>query len=252
VRMTFAKFVLTAAVSCVMIMAVFASASSRSPLSGSRQALIVIASDWSSNTGQLLRYEHVGKEWKRVGDVIPVVLGRNGMAWGAGFQTDLPPGAPVKREGDGRSPAGVFALGPAFGFDAEKPAWLKLAYVPLTSATECVDDRQSSYYNSVVDRVPSVSADWNSSEKMRQIDVYRWGVVVDQNSERSPGAGSCVFLHIWHGADKPTAGCTAMEQPNLEQVMRWLDPSKRPVLVALPESEYERLRRAWGLPPQFR
>src|SRR5437763_433597 len=63
-----------------------------------------------------------------------------------------------------------------------------------------------------------------------------------------PGRGSCIFMHIWAGPEKGTAGCTAMEQPNLEELMRWLDAKKRPLLAQLPEAEYARLRAAWKLP----
>ena len=49
------------------------------------------------------------------GEAIPAVVGRNGLAWGRGVRTDLPAGEPQKREGDGRAPAGIFKLGPAFG-----------------------------------------------------------------------------------------------------------------------------------------
>jgi D-alanyl-D-alanine dipeptidase len=100
-----------------------------------------------------------------------------------------------------------------------------------------------------VDRT-TVSPDWNSSEHMlRSDDLYRWGVVVDHNADPPrPGAGSCIFLHIWRGPGQPTVGCTAMPQENLESVLGWLDPAKKPLLVQLPESEYQRLKRKWKLP----
>jgi D-alanyl-D-alanine dipeptidase len=62
------------------------------------------------------------------------------------------------------------------------------------------------------------------------------------------GRGSCIFLHIWAGPSKGTAGCTAMPQPRLETLLRWLDAKKRPLLVQLPEAVYARLRDAWRLP----
>jgi hypothetical protein len=39
-----------------------------------------------------------------------------------------------------------------------------------------------------------------------------------------------------------------MPADDLETVVGWLDPSRRPMLVQLPAAEYVRLRRAWGLP----
>lgn len=88
---------------------------------------------------------------------------------------------------------------------------------------------------------------------MRSVGGYRWGVVVEHNAAPPvAGKGSCIFLHIWQAADKGTAGCTAMEQTNLEELMRWLDAKKRPVLAQLPEGEHKRLRAAWRLPPAGR
>ena len=121
-------------------------------------------------------------------------------------------------------------------------------YTPLAPTVECVDDTASTHYNRVVDRAAVGTVDWNSSERMREVDGYRWGVVVAHNARAVPGRGSCIFLHIWAGPSKGTAGCTAMEQPRLEALLRWLDSSKMPLLVQLPESEYARLGTLWKLP----
>jgi D-alanyl-D-alanine dipeptidase len=118
----------------------------------------------------------------------------------------------------------------------------------LTPGVECVDDTASAQYNRVVDRSDVKTIDWNSSEHMREVEGYRWGVVVAHNARAVPGGGSCIFLHIWAGPSKGTAGCTAMEQPNLEALLRWLDSRKRPLLVQLPHSEYARLGPVWKLP----
>ncbi|MET0625641.1 MAG: L,D-transpeptidase family protein, partial [Pyrinomonadaceae bacterium] len=179
-------------------------------------------------------------------------VGRTGLAWGVGLVDTVGAVGPRKREGDGKAPAGVFKLGPAFGFaDARAAsARLRLPYKPLTPSTECVDDPASRRYNLVVERGASGPADWNSSEHMREVEGYRWGLVVAHNAAPpAPGRGSCIFLHIWAGPEKGTAGCTAMEQSNLEALLGWLDPSKRPLLVQLPDGEYARLRGAWHLPP---
>jgi L,D-peptidoglycan transpeptidase YkuD (ErfK/YbiS/YcfS/YnhG family) len=115
---------------------------------------------------------------------------------------------------------------------------------------QCVDDPKSKRYNVIVDRKGISNPDWKSFETMRrEDDLYRVGVVVDHNAfPAAPGAGSCIFLHIWSGPQDPTIGCTAMEGARLEQIVHWLDPRARPVLVQLPEGEYKRLRDDWALP----
>jgi D-alanyl-D-alanine dipeptidase len=223
------------------------------PLARSRQLILVTTPGWDSVQGTLRRFgrKGAGGAWRQAGAAVAVVVGRGGLGWGEGLTAKPDGGGPVKKEGDGRAPAGVFRLGPAFGFaDAREAGWLKLPYTPLKPSTECVDDTASSHYNLIVDREASKSVDWNSSERMRSVEGYRWGIVVAHNSAPPvAGRGSCIFLHIWAGPEHGTAGCTAMEQPNLEALLRWLDPRQRPLLVQLPEQEYARLRAAWRLPP---
>ena len=226
------------------------------------QMIVVTTSDWNAVEGRLRRYEraNVREKWRPVGDPISIVVGRNGLVWGIGtIATDdaqvRAPSDPVKREGDGKSPAGVFALGTAFGYASEPLHGLKIPYLNLTPSIECVDDPGSKQYNRIVDR-SVVAPDWNSSEHMRNAgESYRWGVVVDHNgtvtgdtNAPEPGGGSCVFLHIWHSHDQGTAGCTAMSQIDLESLLTWLDPARKPLLVQLPEPTYEQLINRWMLP----
>jgi len=196
-----------------------------------------------------------------MGEAIPIVVGSRGMGWGigligAGYPAARIESEPIKREGDGKSPAGVFALGTAFGDAAQPLPGIKLPYLTLTPTIECVDDITSKNYNRIVDR-STVTPDWNSSEHMRDVgEAYRWGIVIDHNATvpggtaPRPGGGSCVFLHIWHSSDSGTAGCTAMMKSDLESLLLWLDPARRPVIVQLPEAAYQRLAGRWSLPHQ--
>jgi zinc D-Ala-D-Ala dipeptidase len=121
--------------------------------------------------------------------------------------------------------------------------------VPLVETTKGVDDPSSAHYNAIVDRARVPRVDWGSSERMRRIDLYRLGVAVDYNvSPRAAGRGSCIFLHVRRGPRSSTAGCTAMAEPALAELVRWLDPARRPALVQLTDAAYARRRAAWGLP----
>lgn len=218
---------------------------------GARQLVLVKTDSWESVSGELRRYERGRIGWIAVGDPIPVVVGRHGMAWGRGLNRPDPLRVPIKREGDGKSPAGVFRLGSAFGYATVKEAkWVKLPYAMAGPTIECVDDAKSAHYNQVLDRSRVPAPDWSSSERMRRQDeLYRWGVVVDHNAAPAEaGAGSCIFIHIWEGPGVGTSGCTAMEAARVEELLRWLDPKKGPILVQLPADEYTRLRGKWRLP----
>jgi L,D-peptidoglycan transpeptidase YkuD (ErfK/YbiS/YcfS/YnhG family) len=222
------------------------------PLLRARQMVLVTTGGWDSVPGVLRRFERRGARgaWAQVGRDVVVAVGRSGLGWGAGLVDVGGAAGPRKKEGDGRAPAGVFALQAAFGFAPRAEAsWLRLNYLPLTPSVECVDDPGSSYYNLTLDRESVKAVDWNSSERMRSVEGYRWGVFVGHNAAPPvAGRGSCIFLHVWAGPGKGTAGCTAMEEESLKELLRWLDPKRRPLLVQLPEGEYARLHTAWRLP----
>jgi D-alanyl-D-alanine dipeptidase len=243
---------------CMVAICAVSLAQGREPdaLQTSTQILMATTPDWNGVDGTLQVYERpdARKKWKAVGAPIPIVVGKNGLGWGAGVVPDSGRRAasdPVKQEGDGRSPAGIFRLSTAFGYAAQEPPGRKMQYVSLTPSVECVDDARSKFYNRVVDRA-AVAPDWISSEQMLRPDgLYRWGLVVDHNADPvTAGAGSCIFLHIWLGPGQGTTGCTAMAQEQLEGVLARLDPARRPLLVQLPRPQYKKLRRRWKLPKQ--
>jgi D-alanyl-D-alanine dipeptidase len=209
----------------------------------------VTTATWDTTGGTLRRYSRDATgRWRAEGARVPIVVGRTGLAWGFGF-APAAAGEPTKHEGDGKAPAGVFPLGRAFGFaPSAKAVRTRLPYLALVETTECVDDTASAHYNTIVDRARVPRMDWTSSERMRRIDLYRLGVVVDYNARPAVGRGSCIFLHVWRGARSSTAGCTAMAEPALAELVRWLDPARRPALIQLTDAAYARRRAAWALP----
>lgn len=172
------------------------------------------------------------------------------MGWGRGLHTPVGKG-PVKREGDRRSPAGVYALDIAFGAASSLPEGARsFPYLQTRSTTYCVEDSRSEHYNELVDSTRVTPSAWEQWSAMARADgLFNWGVVVKQNSpETQKGAGSCVFLHIWRGPNRPTSGCTAMATEQIVTTLRWLDPTRKPLLVQLPDPVLRDVRRAWDLP----
>lgn len=249
------RLLLSAITICMLI--ALARAKELPAFSHSTQMVVVTTADWNSPQATLQRYERArpGNEWQPVGEPFTVMVGKTGLGWGSGFLTVggqyRNADDPVKKEGDGKAPAGVFRLSKAFGYaPQEQPGW-KMPYVNLTPSIQCVDDTDSKFYNTLVDTT-KISPDWGSheNEQMRRSDdLYRWGILVDHNANPpAPGKGSCIFMHIWRGPGQPTVGCTAMPQEQLESLLGWLDPARNPLLVQLPEAEYQRLRKHWHLP----
>ncbi|GIT97759.1 L,D-transpeptidase [Sulfurovum sp. TSL1] len=194
-----------------------------------KQLLVVTTKNWSASTGTLQRYELHDTSWQKVGNKIDIKLGRNGLGWGIGLH-EVPKDAQIiKKEGDGKAPAGIFKLKQAFGyapFDTEYP------YEVYKKTDHCVDDVNSKYYNKIVDST-KVNVDYKSKEHMKfPKDYYKYGIVVDHNhiDEKGAvkGAGSCIFIHI---KDVPTAGCTVMKESEIQEIIKWLDADKNPLLL---------------------
>ena len=105
-----------------------------------------------------------------------------------------------------------------------------------------MDDVQSRLYNKIVDST-KVNVDYKSKEHMKfPKDYYKYGIVVNHNhiDEKGAikGAGSCIFLHI---KNVPTAGCTVMNENQMQTLLRWLDPEAEPLLFQGTEDVVKKL-----------
>jgi len=214
-----------------------------------QQLLLVTAVDWSASKGALQQYARGAQAWSPVGASFPVTLGRNGMGWGRGRFILAVQAGPEKLEGDAKSPSGIFELGDAFGYSPVPPQGCRLPYRMATSLDYFVDDPQSKHYNSWIRLTPDDNFPqkrWKSFERMRpDTDAYELGIVVKHNmAPVVAGKGSAIFLHVWSGSEKPTAGCTALSRGDLLELLRWLEPSKQPLLVQLPETLFPRMNDA--------
>ncbi|KZC34433.1 MULTISPECIES: L,D-transpeptidase family protein [Rhodanobacter] len=222
------------------------------PWQNARQMIVVTTADWNVDHGELRAFERSGDAWQEVVAPAPVTVGKNGAGWGLGLSAPQT-GGPVKREGDKRSPAGVFRIGEAFGYAAH--AATALPYRALTATDWCMDVSGAAQYNRIVDAdVVGLEAVNSSSEPMRR-DLhangdqrYRLGFVIEHNAQAAPQGGSCIFAHLWKSPADATAGCTAMAPALMQRLLAWLKPQDHPVFVLLPQGEYERLRASWQLP----
>ena len=216
------------------------------------QLVVVRSADFDAWRAELQRYERAaGGTWQAVGAPFDVVRGRAGYAWGDGVHGSGAPegrGGPVKREGDGRSPAGVFAIGTVHGYAAAAPAGSTLPYEQASAQQRCVDDPRAAEYNRIVEAGARAES-WRSAERMRRDDaVYELALDIEHNrSPVVPGHGSCIFAHVWVNAQTPVAGCTGMALSELKELLIWLKPGA--LWAALPIQEYQALRACWDLPP---
>jgi len=133
-----------------------------------------------------------------------------------------------KKEGDGKTPTGLYDLGTAFGI-ASNPG-TKLSYRKINNNDYWVDDPNSKYYNTWVD-IRNVKKDWNSAEHLYSYKkAYKYGVVINYNMNPIvSGNGSAIFLH--NSTNGPTAGCISIPESSLVSMMKAIKPNAK-ILIA--------------------
>jgi len=213
----------------ILLVFLFVCLSLQAQIPDTKQLIVVTTKDWSAPSGVLQRYEKEGSVWHKVGKAIDIKLGRNGLGWGIGLHTIPKDAKYIKKEGDGKAPAGIFTLKQAFGYF---PFVVDYPYEVYKSTDHCVDDVNSKLYNKIVDS-SKVNIDYKSKEHMRfPKNYYKYGIVVNHNhideAGAKRGAGSCIFIHI---KSVPTAGCTVMREDEMKEIITWLDVSSHPLLV---------------------
>ena len=185
-----------------------------------RQAIIVREMARGGFKAKLTAWELTDGTWRRVCEPMNAVLGKNGLA---------APGQ--KREGDGKTPSGVFDLKRTFGYHRIifPSSLTALLYRRAGKDDYWVDDPESSQYNQWVKGRPQAK----SFEKLkRSDDLYKYAIVVEYNTEPVvPGLGSAIFLHIWRDAESSTAGCVAVSEKNILYLLGWLDKTRCPVII---------------------
>ena len=118
----------------------------------------------------------------------------------------------------------------AFGLKAN-PGTI-LPYHQIVDGDYYVDDGNSRYYNQLAN-TKQVQKDWNSAEDlMAQAPQYNYGLVLDYNSECTPGKGSAIFLHCpksWNNTG--TSGCISIPEEDMKQVVCQVDAGTKSVVV---------------------
>lgn len=136
------------------------------------------------------------------------VIGRNGLG--------------KTKEGDGKTPTGVFCFIKAFGI-LENPG-SRMEYIQVEDCHYWVDDSESKYYNQFV-VLPEVEMDWDSAEHICEYgESYHYVLATSYNRECIPGAGSAVFLHCLSEECTPTAGCIAIPEVYMRRLIEVVEP----------------------------
>lgn len=156
------------------------------------------------------------KGWVQCGNLVfPCALGRGGISH-------------RKREGDGATPVGTYALRKLFFRpDRLAPPRTGLPSTPLSPADGWCDAPRDRNYNRPV-RHPYPA----SAERMwREDSLYDIVVVIGYNdARRIAGRGSAIFMHIARNGFAPTEGCIALRRTHLMQLAAQLGPKTRLII----------------------
>lgn len=119
------------------------------------------------------------------------------------------------KEGDGKTPTGVYRF--MFGFGNRENPGCGLNYTQVDDSYYWVDDSESAYYNQFV-TTNEVTKDWDSAEHIAGVkSSYNYVLALDYNVDCIPGKGSAIFMHC-----TPTsgAGCIAIPEDKMVEIMR--------------------------------
>ncbi len=177
-----------------------------------KQRIVVIADGNGSTKAKAYFFE--GE--KLIG-LYDAIIGRNGIA-----------AKNQKKEGDGKTPSGIYRITTLFG--KSEPDGAKMPFIKTHPALRCVDDSDSSHYNLIIDSSKTVIDYASSEEMLREDGLYDIGAVIEYNPEGKKNAGSCIFMHIANKEGRPTAGCVAFKKEDMEQIASTLSKDKAPTV----------------------
>jgi L,D-peptidoglycan transpeptidase YkuD (ErfK/YbiS/YcfS/YnhG family) len=150
------------------------------------------------------------------GRAYPCAVGRAGVAPGG-----------EKREGDGRTPSGAFAMRALYYRpDKIQKALLPARWRPIALQPDdgWCDDPKDSRYNRPV-KLPFTPS---HEDLWREDDVYDLIVPLGYNDDPVvPGLGSAIFFHVAKPGHEPTAGCVAVSRAHFLEILTWTRPGDR-------------------------
>lgn len=154
------------------------------------------------------------------GLAIPVALGRSGI----GFD---------KREGDGRTPAGVWRiLRVLYRGDLRPRPATRLPAAPIGVDDGWCDDPDDRRYNCPVTVPPDSLPFAPSHERLRRDDrLYDLLLVLDHNTRpRVRRRGSAIFIHQARPGYLATEGCVALAPADMRRLLTRLRPGARIII----------------------
>lgn len=211
-------------------------------LGDSRQVMVVVGKSRTSSYATVYTYQK-GSDgvWRARFAAMPARNGWAGWVWGS-----------QRVQNTGTSPMGTYRITTSFGLKTNPGT--TVPYRLVDGNDYWVGDKYDPKTYNVFEPYASVKRSWRISqaERLAAYPVqYEYAAVINFNRPAASSVtwsstyseyvtsqpvnttrGSAIFLHI-NGAGA-TAGCVSLGRTNLINVLKWLDPVKKPRIVMAP------------------
>ena len=165
--------------------------------------ILVIAGIGQTTACVSMHEKNSAGNWEQI-MTTPGFIGKNGLE--------------KTREGDGKTPSGIFHFNKAFGI--EKNPGCALDYVKIDKNLYWSGD--ASYkYNQLVDIREYKNLNKDDSEHLIEMDPqYKYALNISYNEEGTVGKGSAIFLHCFDKFKPYTAGGVTIPEDKMIFVMK--------------------------------
>ena len=145
--------------------------------------------------------------WQEI-HACPACVGRDGVG--------------KEKEGDYKTPLGIFRLSLPFGILPDPGA--KMGYIQVDENMCWCGCDASGHYNRLMDMRACSHACAKPEERLSDYPgAYNYAMFIDYNGDGIPGKGCCIFLHCF-GEHPHTAGCVAVSEEDMVKILRWAGP----------------------------
>lgn len=130
------------------------------------------------------------------------------------------------KEGDGKTPIGLYEVDHAFGIHEKIKT--NLNYEKITNKDYWIDDLKSPYYNQKIysEKTPKCSSEHLIEYKKE----YEYGLSLDYNLYGTKPIGSAIFIHCENKKLNYTNGCIALPRRKMKKL---LEKIKKDVVVLI-------------------
>lgn len=129
------------------------------------------------------------------------------------------------KEGDTKTPLGVFGVRGAFGIKSNPGT--KLPFVKITPDTYACGCEK--YYNRIIDARVTGHKCTEGEQMYYYSPEYNYGLETDFNSNNEFGKGSAVFIHCM-GVKPYTGGCIAIPEDDMRYILQDAEPGLKIII----------------------